>query len=109
MRKVILTLFLADDNLHRAPDIEELLNFVAAKALNKWKMVGINLSITQDRLSCIEERYHSNEDHYLEVFQQWRSNNNHPYTWITIISVLKAPIVQEMQLANELEEMLTSI
>ena len=71
--------------------------------------MGINLSITQDRLSSIEGQYQSNEERYLEVFQQWRSSNNHPYTWITIISVLRAPIVQEMQLANELEEMLTSI
>ena len=30
---------LADDNLHRVPDITELLNFVAARATDKWKIV----------------------------------------------------------------------
>ena len=105
--KVILALSLPDDSLRRAPDIKELLNFVAAKAIDKWKMVGINLSIMPDRLNCIESQYQGNEERYLEVFRQWRSNNNCPYTWFTIIDVLKAPIVQENQLANDLEEMLT--
>ena len=47
-----------------------------ARAHNKWKMVGINLSIAQDRLSSIEGQYYSNEERYLEVFQQWSNNNS---------------------------------
>ena len=34
-------LSLADDNLHRALDITELVDFVAARAIDKWKMVGM--------------------------------------------------------------------
>lgn len=32
-------LSLADDNLHRTPDITELVDFVAARATDKWKIV----------------------------------------------------------------------
>ena len=39
---------------------------------------------------------------FSEVFEKWRTKGSPPYTWGTIINALKAPIVEEVQLANKL-------
>ena len=89
--------------LIRPPEYYTLLNKVAVGAVaDKWKKIGLLLDIpigqlnsvtTTDPILC-----------YAEIFNWWRKNGSPPYTWATIIDVLRAPIVGEVQLAHELEE-----
>ena len=63
-------------------------------------LLGINRSIFPLRT---RPRY--NHENYIEVFLMWqRGAGSRPYTWATIIDVLRSPIVEEHQLANELQE-----
>ena len=92
--------------VHSAPEILGLLNEVASKAINKWRMVGLHLGIELQKLEAIEnENRDSTILCYAQVFEMWKRTGKPPYTWATIIEVLKAPAVEEMQLALELEKL----
>lgn len=45
---------------------------------------------------------------YMDVFDKWQKRTTPPYTWDTIIWVLKNPVVEEMELATEIEKWLES-
>lgn len=81
---------------------------VADKVGLKWRMLGIQLHIDQEKLESIESRNRDDLECCAKVFQIWKkaANPQAPYTWATIINALKAPIVKEIELANELEKWL---
>ena len=90
--------------LRSTPQIEELMNKVAAKCLDKWMMIGLQLKIDQQLMNAIPNKEATNA--FSVVFHQWKNNGDPPFTWATIIDVLRKPIVGENQLAYELEEWL---
>ena len=104
---LLLTKFLPTVNpLDRPPKISELLNQVAAKATDKWKMIGYQLDIEHHHLKSISKNNEDDLDCYAEVFSLWQRRGDPPFTWDTIIEALRAPIVGEDQLAKELEKWL---
>ena len=92
--------------LQSVPDITDLLDRAAARACEKWKIIGLKLKISLQQLNSIEERYRQAILCYAEIFQLWKNKGDPSYTWGTIIAVLKAPSVGEAQLATELQEWL---
>ena len=95
--------------LNTPPDLRDLLNKVAAKARDKWKLVAIQLGIEPDHIHSIQDVEHSRPmPCYLEIFDLWRKSKASPYTWGTIIDALRAPAVEEERLASELEKWLQS-
>ena len=94
------------DPLQSAPEIKELHNKVAARALHKWKRLGTQLDIDFSKLTSVEEKHINSFDCYAEIFQLWKSKGDPPYTLHTIIDALKAPSVEETELATELQELL---
>ena len=95
--------------LNTPPDLRDLLNKVAAKARDKWKLVAIQLGIEPDHIHSIQIEEHSRPiPCYSEIFYVWRKSKTSPYTWGTIINSLRAPAVEEQQLASELEDWLLS-
>ena len=92
--------------LESVPDITDLLDKVAASANEKWKIVGLKFKISLQQLNSIDEKYKQAILCYAEVFQLWKNKGDPPFTWGTIIDVLKAPSVGEAQLATELQEWL---
>ena len=95
--------------LNTPPELRDLLNRVAAKARDKWKLVAIQLGIEPDYIHSIEINEQSRPiSCYSEIFYLWRKSKASPYTWGTIIDVLRAPAVEEERLARELEEWLRS-
>ena len=86
--------------------MKDLHNKVAARALPKWKRLGIQLNIDFSKLKSIEKEHIDSFDCYAEVFQLWKSKGDPPFTWETIIDALKAPSVRETELATELQEWL---
>ena len=88
--------------LNRPPEHYTLLNKVGVGAMDKWKKIGLALDIPVSQLNSI-----TTTDPilcYAEIFNWWQRNGSPPYTWATIIDVLRAPIVGEVQLAHELEK-----
>ena len=86
------------------PEITDLLNFVAARANEKWKILGLQLKINLQQLNSIEEKCKQTSLCYAEIFQLWKNNGDPPFTRGTIIRALKARVVGEYQLADELQE-----
>ena len=75
---------------------------VAAKAkANNWEQVAIQLKISD--VDSIREARSDTMSRYTEVFKMWHRRGSPPYTWATIISVLRTPAVNEERLANELQ------
>ena len=94
------------DPLQSAPEIKDLHNKVASKALHKWKRLGTQLNIDYSKLTSIEEKHRDAFDCYAEIFQLWKNKGDPPFTWATIIDALKASSVEETELATELQELL---
>ena len=102
----VMCFVLCADPLQSAPEITDLLNMIAARANEKWKVVGLQLKLSLQLLNSIDEKYKQTVLCYAEMFQVWKNNGDPPFTWGTIIDALKAPIVGEAQLATELQESL---
>ena len=85
------------------------MNQVASKAMDKWKIVGLDLDIQQDQLNTISEK-HSGDPIlcYSEVFTVWEKTvDPTDFTWARIVETLESPIVKENKLARDLVEWLT--
>ena len=95
------------DPLDKPPDIRQLLRTVASVARDKWRLVGIELGIEEEQLDLI-----SKEENpiicFSKVFSQWKkkADTDFPFTWRTIASALRSPIVEASNLATEIEDSL---
>ena len=83
------------------------MNIVASNAKNRWRHVGIGLGIEQHNLDVISEE----KDpilRYSQVFSLWekKADPNSPFTWRTVVSTLRSPIVGENSLAMKIENWL---
>ena len=96
-------------DLSSKPAISDLLNEVAAKTPNKWREIGIQLGLTNGRIEAIELKHRgSSTKIFIDIFDHWeKQQGDEPKTWLTVINVLKAPIVGEETLANDLELSMT--
>ena len=83
------------------PDLPTLLNEVATVIPGKWRVVGNLLNIPKGVLDGLERKY-SSMDSFEHVLTEWNSRRCSPYTWDAIITVLKAPAIGEVALANKL-------
>ena len=67
--------------------------------------MGLQFDLDNDKLTGISIKYPDDlESRFAEVFDLWRKNRAHPYTWATIIKILRTRAVGENQLADELEQ-----
>ena len=92
------------DIFERPPTLFDLMSKVAAKIANKWEKIGILLGIPYSDIETISR---SKDDVVIclaEVFDTWRRSGYPPYTWATIINVLGAELMGEVQLAKEVEQ-----
>ena len=81
------------------------MNRVAARCMDKWKLVGVQLEIEDVLLKSIQSS--DQQLCFMEVLDHWKSKGSPPYTWTTIINVLKTPSVREEKLARDLEDWLS--
>ena len=89
--------------LSDSPSHSDLMNFVAAALPTKWQLVGIQLGLSAAKLSEIEHRHFSDcERCFGSVFQEWEHQDTSPYTWETVIEVLRQPSVEENRVAEEI-------
>ena len=96
-------LYLSGNPLDKVPTLPDLLNRVASKAMDKWDMVGLQLGIKEHQLNTISTKHQDTIRRYSNVFSLWENKADPPYTWRTIVGVLRAPIVGREDLAIEIE------
>ncbi|CAI8028073.1 hypothetical protein GBAR_LOCUS15995 [Geodia barretti] len=87
-----------------APIMRDLANRVAAVIPHKWKEVAIQLDLSRSERKAIEKDEDKSFDCFIAVLEQWKQTANLPYTWKTIVTVLKSASVDETRLAEKLEK-----
>ena len=78
---------------------------VAAVIPHKYMTIGLQLGLTMGELEVIGPKYSTLEETYRafgEMFGVWRRRGSPPYTWRTIIDVLKTASVGEVVLSETL-------
>ena len=88
------------------PDHDELMAKVASIA-DKWKEVAIGLLFDFTVIELIDiDNSGSSNDCLSEIFSHWKKHESKflPYSWNSIIEVLRAPFVNECTLAQALLE-----
>ena len=99
------TVLCAIDDLPE-PKISDLMNKVASKAKGKWTTIGTQLKIEWDEIQAISQRYQNPSDCYTEMFCQWKKKGDPPFTWATIVKVLRTDSVRENKVADSIVEWL---
>ena len=89
-----------------APKLPDLMNEIASVIPAKWRGVGIQLGLSSSTLDGIEMENGSKPNSCLQsfekVFTKWEQQHPKPYTWDTIIGVLRTAAVGENVLAETL-------
>ena len=88
------------------PDFHELYSKVICEVATKWLTIGLELQLSTRELNEIDADNTRVAQKCYEVFQQWRRRETRPFTWGTVIHVLKSPAVGEPALAERLREYL---
>ena len=87
-------------------NLRDLMNDVASKIPAQWKSVGIQLNLSRDILDGIQAQNAGKPNAFLDSFEQvfttWERHGPRPYTWSTIVEVLRSPAVGKEGLANEI-------
>ena len=90
--------------LKSEPDLSDLMNEVAAMIPNKWQQVGIMLNVSDGDLACFAQS--DSQNRFISVFTTWKSKQTAPYTWLTVVQALQAPVVGESKLAKDIKSKL---
>ena len=89
------------------PDLDDLMNDVAAVIPAKWRLVGVQLKLPNGTLDDIQAENAGRPGlcklSFEQVFTKWRSLGTSPYTWETMIKALSSPAVEEVTLADKLK------
>ena len=83
--------------------MKDLANCVAAVIPHKWEEVAFQLEISTGDRKAIEQEKAKPFGRFMAVLEQWEQSASQPYTWKTIVTVLKSASVDEPKLAEELE------
>ena len=79
----------------------DLLTSLLPKAA-KWNSIGIQLGLSPDELATIRADSNDVQECLRRVLQKLYDRTPHP-TWGQVITALRAPLLEEMKLAKELE------
>ena len=80
------------------------MNDVAAKAPDQWKFFGTMLDIDAAVLYSFEGRHNAEPRAcYLDVFTQWKAITTPPYTWATVVEILKSEAIGKHDLAAQIK------
>ena len=118
---------------NRPPQLDQLFSQVAHRHVvqYKWREIGLQLDIPNVDKLYLEYKHPSypyklhrmrtgtsptlgrrqceteiGVHVIMDIFCEWKERGHPPYTWATIIDVLKSPEVDEAELAQELEQWL---
>ena len=101
---------LCTDPLDCEPSLPLLMDKVAAVIPSKCWAIGLQLGLTTAQLQAICPQQQGLENHHRafgEIFDVWRRCRSLPYTWRTLIDVLRSPSVGEVLLSEQLPSWIT--
>eukprot|EP00731_Ephydatia_muelleri_P038624 Em0834g1a len=88
-------------SLDSEPLLQHLMDKVAAVIPHKYVLIGLQLRLSLAELQVIGPRHPTLEEHHRafgEMFGVWRRRGSVPYTWRTLIDLLKSASVGEVRL-----------
>eukprot|EP00731_Ephydatia_muelleri_P012519 Em0006g1413a len=94
----------ASDPLDSEPSLPHLMGKVAAVIPSKCWAIGLQLGLTTAELQAICPQQQGLENYhraFSEIFGEWRRRGSLPYTWRTLIDVLRSPSVGEVLLSDQ--------
>ena len=97
-------------SLDSEPSLQHLMDKVAAVIPHKYELIGLQLRLSLAELQVIGPRRPTLEEHHRafdEMFGVWRRRGSLPYSWRTLIDVLKSPSVGEVLLSEQLTSWIT--
>ena len=84
-------------------EFRDLLDSLHLKA-SRWEHIGIQLGLDTDVLDIIKANYPEDVVKCLtEVLKKWYKHTTNP-TWKEVLAALRAPALDEIQLAMKLEQ-----
>ena len=69
---------------------------------DKWYEFGIALQVPRNVLDDLKHSRNDNMAKLREVFKIWKSTQQSPVTWETVITGMKSPVVKKTELADEI-------
>ena len=108
LRKLIVHIpFLFQPLITSSPSIDELQRLVIAKISDQWFAVGIGLGLSVSELQALQQEHlHDVQKCFVHVVEKWRRRSDPPFTWNTLLNVLRSDALQEIALADTIEETL---
>ena len=85
------------------PDAADFANYVVAKIPAEWNHVAIQLGLSIDECDAIKKNDNNCHDQFMAVFREWARRSHEPYFWSTLITPLKSPGVDRIELAEKLQ------
>ena len=82
--------------------MSDLANRVTAVIPHKWNQVAIQLQLSTGERKAIEKDKMESSERFMCVLEHWERSCTLPYTWETLIAVLKSASVGEQELADQL-------
>ena len=98
------------DPLDSEPSLQYLMDKVAAVIPSKCWAIGLQLGLTTAELQAICPQQQGLENYHRafgEIFGEWRRRGSLPYTWRTLIGVLKSASVGQVLLSEQLTSWIT--
>ena len=82
------------------PDLE-IINNVICKISDKWWNIGESLGLSRNELDSF--RMLPNDTSLQSVLDRWMDTRKTPYTWRTIVTVLRSKEVDKKDVADDIE------
>ena len=92
---------------NKCPSQSELKELLTSKVAHKWFPIGVGLGMSGEQLEEIRENSNDIPDHCLgNLFYEWEQNphEDKPFTWGSLLKVLRSGKVGEESLAKKLQE-----
>ena len=97
--------------LDSEPSLAHLMDKVAAVIPSKYELVGLQLGLTLSQLHVMRPQHQGLEGYQIafgELFGEWRRRGSPPYSWRTLIGVLRSASVGEVLLSDQLTSWVTT-
>ena len=106
MHIITKNMFCTGTPLSSVPELQVLMEAVAAKVPAKWRLIGIQLGVPVEVLDAIQLQVAGRPNPIMDAFElmlgKWKSLCPLQYTWSTIINALETSSVGAVDVATEL-------
>ena len=99
-----LSIAITSTGVSSEPQLCDLANHVAVVIPTKWRPVAIQLGLTMEEIRTIQKDEDDSFARFMAVLDSWQRSLRKPYTWNTLVTALKSASVDELKLAERLQQ-----